>query len=271
MYTSLFDKKRLDILKSCLGEEKLSNFLMLWDAFNPIVSPETEKIINLFSKMDTVHTDDFVLYERYSVDSRSVNVINTVQGLEQCINDIYAEGKNILGFDSEQKAIFRKGQRQNPISIVQLATETNCYIIQVKYIAQRDSLLELLKDSDIIKLGIGIRNDRSEIFSTFRIRPRSLIDLSSILMKKYSAKNRLGAKSLSLIFLKKTLEKRKSVSLSNWENAILTEQQIKYVAEDACIPLDVLNSLIFDYPEMLLLLPATIYEKIEHKYQLKKQ
>ena len=46
-----------------------------------------------------------------------------------------------IGFDSEQKPTFKKGQADNGICLIQLATKDKCYLIQNKQIKNLKPLI----------------------------------------------------------------------------------------------------------------------------------
>lgn len=160
-----------------------------------------------------------------------------------------------IGFDSEQKPTFKKGEKSHGISIIQLANESDCYICQIKQITNIKPILALLEDDKVIKVGTGLKGDKDELYNQFKIKLRSTIDLEEV-FNKLSAKQAIGAKRSASIFLNKNLQKSKRMSRSNWENKELSAGQIKYAAEDATVVYDVLSSIIKQYPFIMKVMPG---------------
>ncbi|OQY36657.1 MAG: hypothetical protein B6229_09595 [Spirochaetaceae bacterium 4572_7] len=129
------------------------------------------------------------------------------------------------------------------MSIIQIATKSNCYVIQVKHIDNLDSLAKILSDKNVLKVGFGLGNDSKQLELMFGEKPKSLLDLSTYIKKNLLSKNPLGAKNAVSSFLNMKILKSKSSALSNWENRELSTSQVKYAAEDATAPLDVYNNI----------------------------
>jgi ribonuclease D len=192
------------------------------------------------------------LQKNYTVGNRKVTIINNSEELEIAINSMKLIP--FISFDSEQKPLFKKNQKSHGISLVQLANETVCYLIQVKQIDNISPLLRLLENEKIVKVGIGLDGDKKELYNQFNIKLKSTIDLVQVL-KQLSSYDSIGAKRSASMFLDQNLQKSKNMSRSNWENEQLTDGQIKYASEDATVVYDVLIQMIKDYPFVLEFMP----------------
>lgn len=217
-------------------------------------------MINLFSLIDNAHeikADENTL--PYTVGNRSIEIINTSKDLENAMKAI--SFTPFIAFDSEQKPTFKKGQVSHGISIIQLATKTQCYIIQTKQIKNLKPLINILEDEKIIKVGTGLKGDKEALFNQFRLKLKSTIDLENI-FKSLSSKNQIGAKKATLIILNQNLQKSKNMSRSNWESKVLSSGQIKYASEDATVIFDVMSEIIKKYPFTIEIMPSFISEDI---------
>ena len=180
--------------------------------------------------------------------SEKILVINTLQ---QC-QSIEAELKiaAILGFDSESKPTFNKGEVQTGPNLIQLATFEKAYLFQVS-----DEILNFLKpifeNKDQIKVGFGLKND-AHLFRKKGIELNSVIELSKC-FGSFGLNNPVGIKNAMALLFKVNFPKSKSVSTSNWARKNLTIPQIEYAAADAYAPV-----LIFEELLRLGLLPKTI-------------
>lgn len=219
-----------------------------------ILNDGSESLKSLFKLFEVLDSpiDPNDLQEEYTVQKRKVIVINSTEALKEAIDTI--KTAPFISFDSEQKPVFKKNQKSHGISLVQIASDSVCYLIQIKQIENISPLLNLLQNKKIIKVGIGLDGDKKELYTEFNVRLQSTIDLVLIL-KKLSSHDAIGAKRSAAMFLKQNLKKSKNMSRSNWENVQLSDGQIKYASEDATVVYDVLIKMIQDYPFILNFLP----------------
>jgi len=131
--------------------------------------------------------------------------------------------------------------------VIQLANTSECHVIQVKKIKNLNSLIKLIEDENIVKVGVNLTGDREALYTEFGIRMRATIDIDGVLTKLTSRQS-IGAKKAATVFLKRNLQKSKKISTSNWESKVLSDRQVKYAAEDACVAYDVTTHLLDTYP-----------------------
>ena len=219
-------------------------------------------MIKLFNLIDNSSSLESDFQTPYTIGNRTIEVINTCEQLKEAMNSILLAP--FIGFDSEQKPTFKKGQTSHGICLVQLATVSKCYLIQIKQIENLKPLINLLENDKIIKIGTGLKGDNEALFKQFNLRLKATIDLENI-FKKLSSKNQIGAKKAASIILNENLQKSKNMSRSNWENKDLSDGQIKYATEDAAVVYDVINKLIEQYPFAMNVMPAYFQLKYSQK------
>jgi ribonuclease D len=207
------------------------------------------KLFNLIDNSSSMESEQ----NSYTIGNRTIEVINTSEQLEEAMNSISLAP--FIGFDSEQKPTFKKGQTSHGVCLVQLATASKCYLIQIKQIKNLKPLIDLLEDDKIIKIGTGLKGDNEALFKQFGLRLKSTIDLENV-FKKLSSVNQIGAKKAASIILNEKLQKSKNISRSNWENSDLSDGQIKYASEDATVVYDVMNKIIEEYPFAMNIMPT---------------
>ena len=178
-------------------------------------SNSLKSMIKLFDLMDNSSSVESDLQVSYSIGNRTIEVINTCEQLENVMNSI--ELTPFIGFDSEQKPTFKKGQADNGVCLIQLATKEKCYLIQIKQIKNLKPLIDFLEDDKIIKIGTGLKGDSVALFKQFNLRLKSTIDLEDI-FKKLSSKNQIGAKKAASIILNEKLQKSKNKKLDSENN-----------------------------------------------------
>jgi len=183
-----------------------------------------------------------------NLDLSKISVINT---LEQCLA-IEEELKvaTLLGFDTESKPTFIKGEVQTGPHLIQLATHEKAYLFQVS-----QPILHFLKpifaNSDQIKVGFGLKND-AHLFRKRNIELNNTIELSKC-FSNFGLSNALGIKNAMALLFNVNFPKSKSISTSNWSRKTLTTPQIEYAAADAYASL-----LIFEELLRLNLIPHNI-------------
>ena len=134
----------------------------------------------------------------------------------------------VLGFDTETRPSFTKG-RFNQVALLQLATATDAFLFRLCKMSIPKSLLSLLADPNVLKVGAAIKNDMDVLKRSARINPGGFVDLQNV-AQEFQIKN-LGLSKMAGIVL--GVRVSKSQQLSNWENHTLTEAQQRYAATDA--------------------------------------
>lgn len=148
---------------------------------------------------------------------------------------------DVLGFDTESKPTFQKGEESTGPHLVQLATDDAAYLFQIgrSVPAPIASLLRTVLESPaILKVGFGLGDDVKRIRSKLAIEPANVLDLSNTLRRR-GERNPLGAKTAVARFFGRELKKSKRITTTNWSLPRLSEQQILYAADDAHVALKV--------------------------------
>ena len=168
--------------------------------------------------------------------------IQVINNLEQC-HALEAELTHyaVLGFDSESKPTFEKGEVATGPHLIQLATLDKAYLFQMN-----DEIWEFLKpifaSRDQIKVGFGLKND-AHLFRKKGIELNSVIELSKC-FSAFGFTNPMGLKNAMALLFQVNFPKSKKTSTSNWARKTLTPQQIDYAAADAYAPVLVFEELL---------------------------
>ena len=196
---------------------------------------------------------------------RQVEVV-TLTSLAAAIEDI--KNQRWLGFDTETAPTFEKGKRNtNPISLIQIATATHCYLFRMQaenkqpFIA---ALSSVLNDDKQLKVGIGLRSDINAMKRDFNISISHILDLNWLL-NQLGAPKQLGTQQMTATVLGLKLPKSKKVTLSDWSKPIsepLTELQVQYAAADALVALDILHGLIEQITPYKNLWPKSLIQRL---------
>lgn len=155
-----------------------------------------------------------------------VHIIRSEDELQKAVHQLKKE--QILGFDTETRPAFRKGESYSP-ALIQLAGENQVFIFQIKHLGLPSPLMEILSNPDIIKAGVSINYDIAELRKVTEFEPAGFCDLGDI-AKEIGIQNH-GLRGLTAVLLGFRISK--GASTSNWENNNLNTAQIIYAATDA--------------------------------------
>jgi RNA polymerase sigma factor for flagellar operon FliA len=144
---------------------------------------------------------------------------------------------DIVGFDTESKPIFNKGQDSDGPHLIQLATDEYVFLFQVNPHLDIDLIRDVLESNEILKVGFGLNDDKKYLKNKLAIDTQNCIDLARLLRE--SRAREMGAKAAVTKFLGLNLQKSKRISTSNWASTVLSEKQKKYAADDASCALEI--------------------------------
>ena len=156
----------------------------------------------------------------------SIYVVDTLAKADKAVE--YLSGFKNIGFDSETRPTFKKGSLNN-VALVQLATNKRCYLFRLNRIDSSSSLIRLLSDENIKKIGLSLKDDFTSISRRMKFVPQGFVDLQKII-QEYDIEDKSLQKIYAILFQKRI---SKSQQLSNWEAEELSLAQKKYAALDA--------------------------------------
>ena len=148
---------------------------------------------------------------------------------------------DVVGFDTESKPTFTRGEESTGPHLVQLATESTAYLFQVgakPHPVHVDVLRAVLESPAILKVGFGLGDDLRRLRAKLGIETQNVVDLSTTLRRR-GERNTLGAKTAVARFFGQRLAKSKRITTTNWALPRLSEQQIRYAADDAHVALKI--------------------------------
>ena len=137
-----------------------------------------------------------------------------------------------VGFDTESKPTFHKGQRSEGPHVLQFSTTTKAFIFQSHVEESQEAIHELLRSTALSKIGFGLGGDLHQISQRFGIKPGAIVDLDQS-FKALGYRNAVGAKSAIAMLFQRKLLKSKSITTSNWSARELSDGQLVYAANDA--------------------------------------
>ncbi len=164
-----------------------------------------------------------------------VHMVKSDQDAQDALTALLAS--DVIGFDTESKPTFLKGEVSTGPHLIQLATDHGAYLFQIGSAPAPalPVLKAVLESPDILKVGFGLQDDVKRLRSKLGIDTANVLDLSTALRK--GERNTLGAKTAVARFFGQKLQKSKKITTTNWALPRLSEKQILYAADDAHVAL----------------------------------
>lgn len=180
-----------------------------------------------FSRLSKDEVRELPLYQGLGLNR--ITIIENEDQAEQALSALQKESS--LGFDTESKPIFRKGQTSPGPTLIQFATPSQAFLFPTRFEAALNAAKTLINNHDISKVGFGLRDDKRELRNKLDIELENSVDLAVTLKALSGEKNLIGARAAVAMVLKQRLGK--GAQKSNWGAYPLQKQQIIYAANDA--------------------------------------
>jgi ribonuclease D len=147
-----------------------------------------------------------------------------------------------VGFDTESKPTFVKGQEITGPDVVQFATPTRAYVLQLRHPGAEDLVRAVLGAADVIKVGFGLQQDRALLRRRLGQEVAPCLDLDRVFQRRGYGRS-IGIKSAVAIVFGQRFVKSKRLTTTNWAMPQLEPRQLLYAANDAHVALCVLQAL----------------------------
>lgn len=129
----------------------------------------------------------------------AIHVVDTPEAAETAIETL--RHAPMLGIDTETKPSFRKG-KTNKVSLIQIATDNECFLFRINKIGFTPALRDLLTDPDLLKIGLSLKDDFSVLHRVGDFKPQNYVELQT-LVKQYGIADMSLQKIYAIIFGKK--------------------------------------------------------------------
>lgn len=147
-----------------------------------------------------------------------------------------------VGFDTESKPTFRKGEKSEGPHVAQFSTMHRAYVFILRDPECRRIAGRLIQTPRLKKVGFGLGDDLKRLRTKFHFQPREVLDLETVFSARGYGRN-MGVKVAVAIVFKRRFRKSRKASTSNWGAPRLTERQILYAANDAYAAIQIFNAL----------------------------
>lgn len=162
-------------------------------------------------------------------------LVRSREEAEQAVATLLAA--DVVGFDTESKPTFRKGEVSDGPHLIQLATDRRAYLFHLRSGLALEGVKAVLESPRILKVGFGLRDDLARLRAKLGIDVANVLDLAVAL--RQNKRGDVGAKSAVARFFGQNLRKSKRISTTNWANPNFSEGQLRYAGDDAQVPLRV--------------------------------
>lgn len=166
-----------------------------------------------------------------------IRILESIESMEAAVSEL--EGESHLGFDTETRPTFKKGEYYPP-ALIQLATESCVYLFRISKTKTLAPLLPILESPEILKTGVAIKDDVKELRAMEDFEHGGFVEIANITVK-LGYENR-GLRALAALLLNGRISK--AAQVSNWARAELDQKQIRYAATDAWISRDIYRKAI---------------------------
>ncbi len=143
-----------------------------------------------------------------------------------------------LGFDTETRAAFRKGDVYTP-ALVQLATADAVFLFRAQKHGVLAACLPIFENASVIKAGVAIADDIKALSAIAPFTPNGFVELQTMSTKLGLQNN--GLRGLAALLL--GFRVSKGAQTTNWEIADLSERQLRYAATDAWVSREIYLAL----------------------------
>ena len=106
-----------------------------------------------------------------------IHLIATPDRLPEALSALQQE--RVLGFDTETRAAFRKGESYPP-ALLQLATARAVYLIQLHAFQSLGGLIDLLASATHLKVGVGLDFEVKKLRELYAFKPAGVVDLATL-------------------------------------------------------------------------------------------
>jgi ribonuclease D len=152
-------------------------------------------------------------------------------------------GADAIGFDTESKPTFRKGEVSTGPHLVQLADDRHAWLFQIGALNPDSAaaspavaaLRAVLESPSVLKVGFGLGDDLRRLRAKLGIDTQNVLDLATALRR--GERNAWGAKTAVERFFGQRLQKSRRITTTNWAMPTLSDKQILYAADDAHVAL----------------------------------
>ena len=163
-------------------------------------------------------------------------VVDTPQQAREALE--YLSQQEYVGFDTETRPNFRKGQNHQ-VALVQIATSEKTFLFRICRFGLITELLQFFESKSVTKIGLSLKDDFHNLHKFAEFHPEGFVELQEI-VRAYAITDASLQKIFGILFGHRI---SKGQRLTNWEAEALTQAQQTYAAIDAWACLQIYHKL----------------------------
>ena len=171
----------------------------------------------------------------------TINVIQDKEELPHVFKEVAKH--RIVGFDTETKPVFVKGQR-HLVALMQIALPDRVFLVRIKFTGVTSDIVSFMQNDKILKVGVGVRDDIKALQVLTKFTAAGFVELADL--ARNAGLEVESVKKLTALLLGFRISK--SAQTSNWEADRLDSKQVSYAATDAWVCLNIYRKLTGDLP-----------------------
>lgn len=176
------------------------------------------------------------------VDLDSIIVVTNKEEAIDAVSELMQY--SVLGFDTESKPTFKKGEVSSGPHLIQLSCLSKTFIFPSVFPDVISEVAKVLANSNIKKVGFGLSDDKKALINKFSIKVENTVELSSKVKNFTGVKQNVGARAAVAMLFGQRLTK--SAQTSNWAAFPLQDYQLLYAANDSysalCVEIEIEKS-----------------------------
>jgi len=158
--------------------------------------------------------------------NQPIILIDTPQQARQALE--YLSTQRAVGFDTETRPNFRKGQNHH-VALIQISTPDRSYLFRICRFGLISELVDFFENSRVTKIGLSLKDDFHNLHKFADFEPQGFVEIQKMVRDYYITDASLQ-KIFGILFGQRI---SKGQRLSNWEAETLTVAQQTYAAIDA--------------------------------------
>lgn len=202
----------------------------------PIVRMRFSVMMNKDSYFKVIE-DDYLKSLPVKSFPGNIWLIDHPSGFERAEQSLRKE--RIIGFDTETKPSFKKG-RSHKVALLQLSTSDHAFLFRLNKVHLPKAIIDILEDKEVQKIGVALKDDLTGLKKVMPIQPDGFVDLQQF-VKSFGIEDN-SLKKLVANVLGFRISKR--YQTSNWEQPVLSKEQLDYAATDAWVCRQIYETLI---------------------------
>ncbi|RYD40920.1 MAG: 3'-5' exonuclease domain-containing protein 2 [Verrucomicrobiaceae bacterium] len=121
-----------------------------------------------------------------------VFVVTDEEQARQAVDELMSAGT--VGFDTESKPVFFKGQKSEGPHVLQFSTSEKAFIFLSHIESTAPAVVSLLQSPKLVKIGFGLKGDLQQIWQRYGIRAEGTVELDRS-FRTLGYRDPVGAKS----------------------------------------------------------------------------